>query len=183
HQAAISRVCLEPGAIRHVNGVRGDIIDGGEIVVAKRSKIRPASGEQSAIGGERGERDAGRQQVRQFLQECTIFGLGGSRRSAALRLDVRYRWTRPWQRNDRGLRGGGLLNGRGLLDERSPPAVSFQFPRQSIFGLLDLQIEFVNDRLAQRARLDAGGNWIGWCVRSEPRIEGENGHLSETGML
>ena len=100
HQAAISRMRLEFGAVRQIDGVRGNIIDGGEIVIAKRSKIRPAPCEQSAIGGERGQRDVGRKQVRQPLQECAIFGLSEQERCSAVRgplpSDVTLAAERSW---------------------------------------------------------------------------------------
>src|SRR5580692_4045813 len=90
-------------SIRHVNGMCRDVIDGGNAVVAKRREVRPLA-EQTAIGRERGQRDAPRQQVRELLQERAVFspGNGGispgagdfssSTREIILRCKARLNW-------------------------------------------------------------------------------------------
>ena len=71
--AAHARMRFELGAVRHVNGARGNVVHGREAVVTKRREIRPVV-EQPAVGGQRRQRQTRRQQVGEFLQQGAIAG-------------------------------------------------------------------------------------------------------------
>ena len=57
--------------IWHVNGARRDVVDSGEIVVAKRREIWSVA-QEPAIGRSRRKRDAGRKQIGKFLEERAV---------------------------------------------------------------------------------------------------------------
>lgn len=71
---------LELQPVWHVNGARRDVIDGSEIVIAKRRKIWPVAKE-PAIWSQRRKRDAGREQIGKLLQQRAIVRLSSSSKS------------------------------------------------------------------------------------------------------
>src|SRR6266436_158277 len=82
---------LESRAVWHVNDARRNVIDGGEIVVAKRGKIWPVT-KKAAIRSQRRKRDSPWKQVRKLLQQRAIVRL--SRDRAALQFEVRLNRAR-----------------------------------------------------------------------------------------
>src|ERR1700730_1998213 len=94
---------LEFRAVWHVNDARRNVIDGGEIVVAKSGKIRPVTKE-AAIRSQRRQRDFPWKQVGKFLQQRAIVSLtivGLSRGRAVLQFEIRLNRARPGNGNGR----------------------------------------------------------------------------------
>src|ERR1700676_3019557 len=105
---------LEFRAVRHVNGARRDVIDGGEAIVAKRRKIRPGA-KQPAIGSQRRKRD--REQVGKLLQQRATVRLS-SRETVVF--EVRLSRTGPRKRNGGDDRWHGFVDRGGGLQALSP---------------------------------------------------------------
>ena len=90
---------LEPGAVRHVNRPRRDVVHRGGIVITERAKIGP-SAEQPVARRQRGQREAQRHQIGQFLEHGPVIRRG-SRRRIDLQRKIGLGGPRPRKRNRR----------------------------------------------------------------------------------